>query len=65
MINNEDVYWRPANGGTETPYKTRGGITVLYMFNLLTGKHAWYDVDHDVFLTTEEGLRLHEPEAYK
>jgi hypothetical protein len=30
----------------------------------MTGVHAWYDVDHDVFLDTEEALRLHEPEAY-
>lgn len=49
-----DFAWQPACGGTETPFKTRTGKTLLYMWNRSTGEHAYYDVDADVFLTNEE-----------
>ena len=46
--------WVPACGGTETPFKTRTGRTLLYMWNRKTGEHAYYDVGADVFLTNDE-----------
>lgn len=46
--------WVPACGGTETPFKTRSGRVLLYMWNRTTGEHAYYDVEQDIFLTSEE-----------
>lgn len=46
--------WVPACGGTETPLTTRTGRRLLYMWNLTTGEHAYYDVINDVFLSAEE-----------
>ena len=46
--------WVPACGGTETPFITRTGRKIHYMWNSTTGEHAYYDVTNDVFLTTEE-----------
>ena len=52
MINKDQ--WQPANGGTETPYVTRSGIRVLYMWNVKTGEHAYLNLDTDIFLTNDE-----------
>jgi hypothetical protein len=49
-----DYAWQPACGGTETPFKTRTGRTLHYLWNRSTGVHAYYDVDRDLFLTNEE-----------
>ena len=49
--------WYPASGGTETPFPTRTGRRLQYMFQPSTGQHAYYDCDGDVFLTTEEACK--------
>jgi hypothetical protein len=46
--------WIPACGGTETPFTTRTGRRLLYMWNPTTGEHAYYDVTNDVFLSADE-----------
>lgn len=46
--------WIPACGGTETPFTTRTGRRLLYMWNPTTGEHAYYDVINDVFLSADE-----------
>jgi hypothetical protein len=46
--------WVAACGGTETPFRTRTGRMLFYMWNRTTGEHAYYDVEGDVFLTYEE-----------
>jgi hypothetical protein len=55
-MKNENYGWIPACGGTETPTKYRSGKTLLYMWNAVTGQHAFYDVVADVFLTNEEAV---------
>ena len=45
--------WVSACGGTETPFTTRTGCRLLYMWNLSTGEHA-YDVASDIFLSNDE-----------
>lgn len=46
--------WMPACGGTETPFRTRTGHTVLYMYNIITAKHAYYIKDEDIFIEYEQ-----------
>jgi hypothetical protein len=46
----ERTMWLPANGGTETPYITRTGHRVLYMWNRATGEHDWYIFALDQFV---------------
>lgn len=46
--------WVPANGGTEEPFKSRGGKRLQYVFNPATGRHAYLDLDSDIILTDEE-----------
>lgn len=46
--------WVPACGGYETPFVSRSGKTLLYVFNHAQGKHAYYDVRADIILTNEE-----------
>jgi hypothetical protein len=46
--------WVPACGGTEVPFETRTGRTLLYMWNTTTGEHAYYDMRNDVFLSNDE-----------
>ena len=46
--------WVPACGGTETPFLARSGRVLLYMWNRVTGEHAYYDVQSDLFLSNEE-----------
>lgn len=46
--------WVPACGGTETPFTTRTGRRLLYMWNLSTGEHAYYDLASDTFLSNDE-----------
>ena len=48
--------WVPACGGAETPFTTRTGRRLLYMWNPTTGEHAYYDLQRDVFLTTDEAI---------
>lgn len=46
--------WIPACGGTETPFTSRSGKRLLYMWNRATGQHAYYDMGADLFLTDSE-----------
>ena len=46
--------WVPACGGTETPFKSRSGITMLYCWNPATRDHAYLNVDTDIIMTHEE-----------
>jgi hypothetical protein len=46
--------WAPACGGSEVPFMTRGGKTLLYCYQASTRKHAYLDCDSDVILTLEE-----------
>jgi hypothetical protein len=44
----------PANGGTETPFVSRSGKKLLYVWRPVDGKHAYLDCDSDIILTDEE-----------
>lgn len=46
--------WQPACGGTETPFHTRTGHTLLYCWQPSTGRHAYLDCQTDVILSDEE-----------
>jgi hypothetical protein len=46
--------WVPANGGTETPFKSRSGRTLLYCWQASTGRHAYLDCGTDLILSDEE-----------
>jgi hypothetical protein len=46
--------WVPACGGTEVPFPTRSGRTLLYCWNAATGQHAYLDVGTDLILSDEE-----------
>jgi len=50
--------WVIANGGTETPFKSRSGATLLYMWETNSGRHAYLNVDTDMFLTDDEASEL-------
>ncbi len=57
-----DAQWIPACGGTETPFTTRTGRRLHYLWNPSTGEHAYYDVGNDIFLDqheAEQALGLH------
>lgn len=46
--------WVPASGGTETPFLSRSGRTLLYCWQQTTGRHAYLDCGTDLILTDEE-----------
>lgn len=46
--------WVPAHGGTETPFVTRTGRRLLYVYQRTTGRHAYLDLDTDIVLTDDE-----------
>lgn len=46
--------WIPACGGTEKPFRSRSGKTLLYCWNPKTGEHAYLDCGSDIFLTNDE-----------
>lgn len=50
----EQGAWFPACGGTEVPFRSRSGKTLLYMWQPSTGRHAYLDCSNDIFLTDEE-----------
>jgi len=50
--------WYPANGGSERPFKSRSGRTLLYCFNPAKREHAYLDMDNDVILSNEEAAAL-------
>ena len=46
--------WVPACGGTETPFTTRTGKRLLYVWQATTGRHAYLDLGTDIILTDDE-----------
>lgn len=46
--------WVPACGGSETPFKTRNGYTLLYCWNTGSGRHAYLDCGTDMILSDAE-----------
>lgn len=50
--------WVPASGGTEVPFLTRSGATLLYCYQPRSGKHAYLDCGTDMILTDEEARNL-------
>ena len=48
-----DVYI-PACGGTETPFTSRSGKRLLYVFHPASGNHGYINVDTDMLLTADE-----------
>ncbi len=44
----------PACGGTETPFVSRSGIKMLYVYNPATEKHCYINVGNDMPMTDEE-----------
>ena len=46
--------WFPACGGTETPFNTRTGRRLLYVWQPTTGQHAYLDLATDLILSNEE-----------
>lgn len=53
--------WIAACGGTETPFLSRSGKTLLYCHQPSTGRHAYLDVGTDMILSDEEALAALEP----
>jgi hypothetical protein len=50
----ENGTWYPACGGTELPFTSRSGARLQYMFQPSTRRHAYYNLDTDLFLTDAE-----------
>jgi len=48
--------WKPANNGTEVPFLTRAGITLLYCYQPRSGKHGYLNVGTDIILSYDEAL---------
>ena len=46
--------WYPACGGTETPFKSRSGRTLLYCYQPSTGNHGYIDTQTDLLLSEDE-----------
>jgi hypothetical protein len=46
--------WYPACGGTEIPFRTRGGHRLLYCWQPSTGRHAYINTETDIVLTDDE-----------
>lgn len=54
MTTKYEPCWVPANNGTEKPFQTRSGKTLLYCWDWKNGKHAYLDCGTDLILTNEE-----------
>lgn len=50
--------WYPAANGTETAFKTRSGVTLLYCYQPSTGNHAYLNCETDLILSEEESQSL-------
>lgn len=46
--------WVPACGGTETPFISRSGRRLLYVYQKSSGRHAYLDCETDMILTDDE-----------
>jgi hypothetical protein len=53
MEDRENSPWVPACGGTEQPFTVKG-YRLLYMWQPASGRHAYIDLDKDIFLTQGE-----------
>jgi hypothetical protein len=49
--------WIPACNGTETPFTTRSGFHLLYVYQPSSGNHAYLNLDTDMTLSTDEAMR--------
>lgn len=54
LLARREPKWIPANGGTETPFTTRSGRRLLYVWDTRSGRHAYLDCQTDIVLTDEE-----------
>lgn len=45
---------RPANGGTEKPYRTRTGHLVCYMFDWKIMQHCFLNMETDIIIPPED-----------
>jgi hypothetical protein len=54
ILNPTQGDWFPANGGTETPFTSRSGKRLLYVWQPRTGNHAYLDLGSDVILSDEQ-----------
>ena len=50
--------WQPAGGGTEQPFQTRSGATLIYCYQPRSGRHAYLDCGTDLILTDDEAANL-------
>ena len=50
----EQGEWIPACGGTEVPFKTRAGHTLLYCWQPSSGRHAYINCETDTIMTNED-----------
>ncbi len=50
--------WKPACGGTETPFETRSGRRLLYCWQPSTGRHAYLDMGTDLILSDDEAQQV-------
>lgn len=57
VAQNHDA-WVAACGGTETPYVSRSGRRVLYVFNPAQGRHAYMDLDRDMILDVYDPMEV-------
>jgi len=48
--------WVPACNGTETPFFTRTGRRLQYLWQPSTGRHAYIDCDTDIILSDDEAF---------
>ena len=53
----EQGEWVPASGGTETPFISRSGARLLYVWQPSTGKKAYLNLDSDIVLTDAQADR--------
>jgi hypothetical protein len=48
--------WVPACNGTETEFRSRSGLRLLYCWQPSSGRHAYINLDTDITLTDEEAI---------
>lgn len=46
--------WYPASNGSETPFTSRSGKRLLYVWQPRTGNHAYLDIGSDIILSDEQ-----------
>lgn len=53
-MSEKKVNWIPANGGSESPFISRSGKKLLYVWDVYSGDHAYLDCGSDIILSAEE-----------